>query len=93
MLFKGNIKDFVNVVKEYKKFFVPQYCSAPTFYVGLIFMLLLPRRLFKLPNEKRDAKSAEFDKYLVESLSEKDKALLKETFGEYFGGEKIANQR
>ena len=93
MLFKSNIKDFINFVKEYKKFFVPKYCSAPTFYFGLLFMLILPRRLFKLPNEQRDAKAAEFDKYLIDSLSDKDKALLKETFVEYYGRDKLANQK
>ena len=93
MLIKGNLKDFVDVVKEYKKFFVPKYCSTPVFYLGLIFMLILPRRLFKLPNEKRDAKAADFDKYLVDSLSDKDKALLKETFSEYYGRDKLANQK
>ena len=83
-MFKKNLKDFMNVVKEYKKFFVPKYCSSFTFYLGLIFLLLLPRKLFKLPAEKRDGNSADFDNYLVNNLTDKDKALLKETFGEYF---------
>ena len=88
MFFKRNIKDFMNVVKEYKKFFVPKYCSSVTFYFGLIFLLLLPRKLFKLPAEKRNNNEANFDKYLVDNLTDKDKALLKETFGEYFADDK-----
>ena len=88
MLFKRNIKDFINVVKEYKKFFVPKYCSSVTFYFGLIFLLLLPRKLFKLPAEQRDQKEANFDKYLLDNLTDKDKALLQETFGEYFADDK-----
>lgn len=88
MLFKRNIKDFINVVREYKKFFVPKYCSSITFYFGLVFLLLLPRKLFKLPDEKRDQKDADFDKYLVNNLTADDKALLKETFGEYFADDK-----
>ena len=71
------------MVKEYKKFFVPKYCSAATFYLFLVIMLILPRKLFKLPNEQGN-KDDKLSKHFLKSLSEDDKTLLKETFGEYY---------
>lgn len=85
MLFGGKIRDFMNVVKEYKKFFVPKYCSTPTFYLGLIFMLILPRRLFKLPGEQRTQKDDEFAKHVINSLTDKDKEMLREVMAESLG--------
>ena len=82
MLFGGKIRDFVNVVKEYKKFFVPKYCSTPTFYLGLIFMLILPRRLFKLPGEQRTQRDDDYAKHVINSLTDKDKQLLREVMAE-----------
>ena len=75
MRFKENIKDFIAIVKEYKKFFVPKYCSAATFYLFLVIMLILPRKLFTLPGNGKDDKSA---KDFFNSLSEEDQKLLKE---------------
>lgn len=82
MLFGGKIRDFVNVVKEYKKFFVPKYCSTPTFYLGLIFMLILPRRLFKLPGEQRTQQDNDYAKHVINNLTDKDKQLLREVMAE-----------
>jgi len=85
VLFGGKIRDFVNVVKEYKKFFVPKYCSTPTFYLGLIFMLLLPRRLFKLPGEQRTQRDNDYAKYIINNLTDKDKQMLREVMAESLG--------
>ncbi len=90
------IRDFRSIVREYKSFFVPKYCSTVTFYLGLIFMLILPRRLFTLPNKKGEVASGAFGKNPVESLTDKDKQLIRETFDEYFndnGGKKLADKK
>ena len=79
MKLKENIKDFVAIVKDCKKFFVPRYCSAVTFYLFLVISLILPRKLSILPRDDKDDKSA---KNLFNSLSEEDKKIFKEMFEE-----------
>ncbi len=84
MRLKENLKDFVAIVREYKKFFVPKYCSAPVFYLVLIIMLILPRKLFTLPSKNSTKPDEKFSKNPMDSLSEKDKEMLKEIFNDCY---------